>query len=87
MAGLEDGLDVKQGLHQEDPLYVALFILANDGLSKLLRRASSLGLIGGIGPNKVSHDIKSLYFADDTFLFYAGKKDGPLAAKAILFCF
>lgn len=77
---------VKQGLKQGRPLSLMLFILVVDVLDSIINRASTHGLLKGIGP-KHDWQVINLYFANDTHLFCKTRSDQIIVLKTILLCF
>jgi hypothetical protein len=58
-----------KGLRQGDPLSPFLFNLVGDGLSKMLAKAASKGLVRGLLEDFRPGRIASLQYANDTILF------------------
>ncbi|KAH1063849.1 hypothetical protein J1N35_028836 [Gossypium stocksii] len=58
-----------RGLRQGDSLSTFLFLICNEGLSTLLRLASTEGALRGIKVSKRSPQITHLFFADGCVLF------------------
>jgi len=59
----------KRGLRQGDPLAPFLFIIVAKGLAGLVRKASKIGILEGVGVGSNNVDVKLLQFADDTLFF------------------
>lgn len=74
---------VAKGLRQGDPLAPFLFLIAVEGLSALVSRASELGLYHGF---KVGGEesIALLQYADDTILLGEANWDNLCALKSIM---
>lgn len=58
-----------RGIRQGDPLSLYLFILCNEFLSGLCKRAQQAGLFSGIRVARSSPHVNHLLFADDTMFF------------------
>jgi hypothetical protein len=67
-----------KGLRQGDPLSPFLFNLVGDGLSKMLAKAASKGLVRGLLEDFRPGGIASLQYADDTILFSKAAEDSVL---------
>ena len=59
----------KRGLRQGDPLSPYLFILCAKGLSSLIKRAESEGVLHGCRVRRTSPTVSHLFFADDIACF------------------
>lgn len=73
-----------RGIRQGDPLSPYLFILCAEGLTTLLRRWESLGLVHGCKFPKNSPMISSLLFADDSLLFFRASTREAESMKHVL---
>lgn len=62
-----------RGLRQGDPLSPLIFTLVADGLNKMMEKATSRGLISGLGEHNKGVSVVNLQFADDTLIL--GKAD------------
>lgn len=73
----------ERGLRQGCPLSPLLFLLAADGISRLIHEAKSQGLLKGIevAPNFL---VTHLLFVDDIILFSNGSLDDCRMLKRIL---
>lgn len=58
-----------KGLRQGDPLSPLFFNLVGEGLSKMLAKATSKGLVKGLLEDFKPGGIVALQYADDTNLF------------------
>lgn len=76
-----------QGARQGDPLWLALFILVTDVLTRTRKQADKVGLVKGIRNNPCFRGIKNYHFADSTLLFCSGCLECLLPIKAILLAF
>lgn len=75
-----------KGLHQGDSLSPCLFIFVIDVFARILKRASNLDIIEGIGSHPSFICIESL-LCWDTLIFYVMRDDSVKALKAILLRF
>lgn len=73
-----------RGLRQGDPLSQYLFILAQEGLSAVLRKQEQRGNLHGISVAKGAPRISHLFFADDCYLFFQANEPESLLIKDIL---
>jgi hypothetical protein len=73
-----------KGLRQGDPLSSILFNLVSDGLSRMIDRAVSRGLVKGLLGDFRSGGIVSLQHADDTILFSKTEESALRNLKCIL---
>ncbi|KAL9684154.1 hypothetical protein QQ045_021588 [Rhodiola kirilowii] len=62
-------IPMERGLRQGDPLSPFLFLLAAEGLSRMLNNAVETGLLSGVEWVKNGGKLTHLQFADDTVLF------------------
>ena len=76
-----------KGLRQGDPLSPILFNLVVDVLTKMLSKATSHGLISGLGAELIPDGVVSLQYADDTILFLENDINKAKNLKNILTCF
>jgi hypothetical protein len=59
----------ERGLRQGDPISPYLFLICAEGLSALLSKATTDGILTGIPTSKRGPRISHLFFADDSLLF------------------
>jgi Reverse transcriptase (RNA-dependent DNA polymerase) len=52
---LTDYFECRRGVRQGDPLFPYLFILAADGLNKMIHKGIRAGYLEGLGPSDNSH--------------------------------
>ncbi|XP_026410778.1 uncharacterized protein LOC113306003 [Papaver somniferum] len=78
-----------KGVKQGDPISPFIFIMVVEVLSLLIKRAASMGLIGGFKPiyNESSCTINHLQFADDLVVFLDDDVEQILNLKRILLAF
>ena len=83
--GMEVGPIIpKRGLRQGDPLSSYLFILCVEGLSSLIKRAKSEGLLHGCRVSRTGPTISHLLFADDSLFFFRASESECNVMKIIL---
>lgn len=73
-----------KGLRQGDPLSPFLFNLVGDGLSKMLTKATSKGLIKGLLHDFKLGGIVALQYTDDTILFSKAEDSALRNLKCVL---
>ncbi|KAL9676300.1 hypothetical protein QQ045_004513 [Rhodiola kirilowii] len=64
-----EDIPMERGLRQGVPLSPFLFLLAAEGLSRMLNKEVMAGLISGVVWGKNGSSLTHLQFADDTILF------------------
>ena len=76
-----------RGIRQGDPLSPLLFVIPMEALSRMIDKASGVGLVSGFhvggevsDPLRISH----LLFADDTLIFCEASSDNLIYLRAIL---
>jgi len=80
----------QRGIRQGDPISPFLFILAMEGLSKMIQKASSLHWIE---PFKIGRDptsqanVSHLLYADDTLIFCGAERSQVMQLNLTLFIF
>ena len=57
------------GLRQGDPLSPYLFLLCAEGLSTLIKKAISYGIMEGVSVCRGGSILSHLFFADDSIIF------------------
>ncbi|KAL9676049.1 hypothetical protein QQ045_004262 [Rhodiola kirilowii] len=92
MAVLVNGLPTKEfpierGLRQGDPLSPFLFLLAAEGLSRILNKAAEDDVLSGVEWVKNGDRMTHLQFADDTVLFCSAELKEVQFLKMILHSF
>jgi len=74
----------ERGLRQDDPLSPYLFLLCAEGFSALLRKAETIGEIGGVkicqGAPSISHPL----FADDSLILVRANGEDATKLQSIL---
>ncbi|KAL9664080.1 hypothetical protein QQ045_019477 [Rhodiola kirilowii] len=75
---------LERGLRQGDPLSPFLFLLAAEGFSRILNRASEAGFFEGVEWMKGGERLSHLQFADDTILFCKAELGEVQRLKRIL---
>ncbi|XP_060974235.1 uncharacterized protein LOC133039370 [Cannabis sativa] len=73
----------QRGLRQGDPMSPFLFLLCQEVLSKLVRRAEERGTVHGIKIALAAPPVAHLMFADDTILFARANEN---EARALIEC-
>jgi hypothetical protein len=78
------------GIRQGDPLSPLLFVIVMEALSRLIDKASGVGLLSGFPVGREAFDplkISHLLFADDTLIFYEANPDSLTYLRVMLTCF
>lgn len=74
---------VEKGLRQGDPLAPFMFIIATEGLARMVRKAGELGILKGFNiSQELSYSL--LQFADDTMMICQGRWEDLWSIKAII---
>ncbi|XP_012468921.2 uncharacterized protein LOC105787003 [Gossypium raimondii] len=73
-----------QGLRQGDPISPYLFLICDEGLSTLLRRAVSRGVLNGFRVSRQAPRITHLFFTNDSLIFGDASINGAMVIKEIL---
>ena len=79
-----------RGLRQGDPLFLLLFLLIMEVLSRILKKTKENNLIRGFhvgAVNSVGVRISHLLFADNTILFCDASREQLLSIRLALSCF
>ena len=79
-----------RGLRQGDPLFLLLFLLIMEVLSRLLKKTEECNLVRGFhggAMNSIGVRISHLLFVDDTILFCDASRDQLLSIRLVLSCF
>ena len=74
----------KRGLRQGDPLAPFLFLIVAEGLVRLVREVTRIGVLEGINVGEKEVDVTLLRFADDTLFVCQPNYQSILVIKAIL---
>lgn len=74
----------QRGLRQGDPISPYLFILITEGLSALMRRAESRGVLNGIVVSRRAPKVSHLLFADDSYFFFNANVEEATAFMNIM---
>ena len=75
------------GIRQGDPLSSLLFVIVMEALSRMIDKASGVGLLSGFSVGREASDpmrISHLLFADDTLIFCEAFPDNLIDLRAIL---
>ncbi|KAL9683236.1 hypothetical protein QQ045_015055 [Rhodiola kirilowii] len=75
---------MERGLRQGDLLSPSLFLIAAEGLTRIINKAVQEGLLSGLEWSKNGVCLTHLQFADDTILFYKADLQEVQNLKAIL---
>ncbi|KAL5545019.1 hypothetical protein UlMin_008803 [Ulmus minor] len=78
------GIMLKLGFSEGDPLSPYLFLLCAEGLSSLFHHFEAAGRIQGMRCGRNGPTISHLFFADDSLLFFEASTDSCLAVKEAL---
>ena len=76
-----------RGIHQGDPLSPLLFVIVMEALSRMIDKASGVGLLSGFSVGREASDpmrISHLLFADDTLIFCEASPNNLIDLRAIL---
>uniref|UniRef100_A0A2N9GUF6 Reverse transcriptase domain-containing protein n=1 Tax=Fagus sylvatica TaxID=28930 RepID=A0A2N9GUF6_FAGSY len=79
-----------RGIRQGDPLSPLLFVIVMEALSRLIDKASGVGLLSGFPVGREASDplkISHLLFADDTLIFCEANPDSLTYLWVMLTCF
>ncbi|OMO59710.1 reverse transcriptase [Corchorus capsularis] len=74
-----DNFKPEHGLRQGDPLSPYLFLMCTEGLSALLSKGQTDGLLSGVSVSRTGPRVSHLFFADDSLLF--GKANSAESGK------
>ena len=77
----------ERGLRQGDPLAPLLFNLVAEGLTGLMRNATSKNMFSNYQVGSHKEDVNILQYADDTLFFGTATLDNIKVLKAILRCY
>ncbi|KAK3204478.1 hypothetical protein Dsin_018524 [Dipteronia sinensis] len=75
---------ISRGLRHGDPLSPYLFLICEEGLSQLFRRAENMGDIYGFKCSRQGPKISHLFFVDDSMIFTKALERDCKAIKHIL---
>lgn len=81
---LGNKIQSKRGLRQDDPLSLLLFNLAADIFMRIIKLATSNGILDRIENNITTHGLFVLQYADDAILFSSPLPHHVIALKFIL---
>uniref|UniRef100_A0A2N9FUW6 Reverse transcriptase domain-containing protein n=1 Tax=Fagus sylvatica TaxID=28930 RepID=A0A2N9FUW6_FAGSY len=79
-----------RGIRQGDPLSPLLFVIVMEALSRLIDKASGVGLLSGFsvgGEESAPLQISHLLFVDDILIFCEANPDSLTYLRVILTCF
>jgi len=76
-----------KGLRQGDPLAPFLFLIAAEGLARVVRQAEEKKLVESIEVGEKQVKVSMLQYADDTLFFCKASIQSVLTLRAILKCF
>ncbi|XP_026429782.1 uncharacterized protein LOC113326232 [Papaver somniferum] len=76
-----------RGVRQGCPISPLLFIIAMEGFSRFMDRASSQGLFSGFSVSSSSIVVNHLHYADDTIFFLDNKREELHNLFSVLQCF
>lgn len=74
----------QRGLRQGDLISPYVFILISEGLSALIRRVESKGVLNGIAVSKRAPKVTHLLFADDSYFFFNANVEESVVFKNIM---
>jgi len=77
----------QRGLRQGDPLAPFLFLIAAEGLVRVVRQANNLGFLEGVKVGSRETKICMLQFADDIMFVPRAITQNIITLKSILKCF
>ncbi|KAL9672560.1 hypothetical protein QQ045_028811 [Rhodiola kirilowii] len=75
---------MERGLRQGDPLSPFLFLIAAEGLSRMLSKAKELGILRGVEWVKEGERMNHLQYADDTIIFCDAEMEEIKTLRRIL---
>ncbi|XP_050211755.1 uncharacterized protein LOC126661917 [Mercurialis annua] len=82
-----DQIKLKRGVRQGDPISPYLFLIAVEGLKRILDRSGELGFTNGFRFSAEHDPISLLQFADDTILYIPYDREQLRNLIQILCCF